>query len=320
MPQPMESVACNLCGSVDLRPAYSQPDELFHPEEWFTVVECKSCGLGFVNPRPIREGMNRYYPSEFYQTFVETDHSQRYAEEAAYLADIVDSPRALLDVGCANGDFPRYMRDKGWLVEGVEIGVSARGIDDFPVYRCELTQLESGEKRYDAITAWAVFEHVHDPMAYFKKVGQLLKGGGRFVFLVTDFQSLPSRNLFREDLPRHLYFFTEDTVRGYLETAGLHLAKVDRHNRIFSMRPVNWLRYYFYRKCLGRDLNWHDLPETPRDYFKRVGNSGLTAKIAYVATHPFALLDRLLLPFFELLAPRSLTGGIVTYVATKQND
>lgn len=320
MLHPMESVACNLCGSLDLRPAYSQPDELFHPDEWFSVVECRSCGFGFVNPRPTREEMGRYYPSEFYQTFAETDHSQRYAEEAAYLEDIVGSPRVLLDVGCANGDFPRYMREKGWDVEGVEIGVSARGIDDFPVYRCELPQLDANTVGYDAITAWAVLEHVHDPMAYFRKVGQLLKNGGRFVFLVTDFTSLPSQKLFREDLPRHLYFFTEDTVSKYLEYAGLHLVKVDRHNRIFSLRPVNWLRYYFYRICLGRDLTWHELPEAPRDYFNRVGKRGVMAKTIYVATHLLAVFDRLLLPLFELLAPHSLTGGIVTYVAIKQDD
>jgi hypothetical protein len=137
---------------------------------------------------------------------------------------------------------------------------------------------------------------------------------------VTDFPSLPSRHLFREDLPRHLYFFSEATVERYLKAAGLRLQKIDRNNRIFSLRPVNWLRHYLYKTILRRNLTWHDLPEAPRDYFKRTGSRSLMAKLVYVLTHPFAVIDRLLLPLFELLAPQSLTRGIVTYVATKQND
>ena len=86
------------------------------------------------------------------------------------------------------------------------------------------------------------------------------------------------------------------------------------------MRPVNWLRYYFYKMCLRRNLTWGDLPEAPRNYFVRVGSSSLLAKAAYAATHPFAIVDRLLMPIFELIAPRALTGGIVVYVATKQGS
>lgn len=320
MSNSLESVACNLCGSLDLQPAYSQPDELFHPDEWFTVVECKSCGLGFVNPRPTQDEIGRYYPKEFYQDFDDPRHQQRYVEEAAYLSDITAPVRTLLDVGCANGDFARFMRSKGWQVEGVEISSNAREIKDFPIYNCALPDIPVSEQRYDVITAWAVLEHVHDPMAYFLKASQLLKPGGRFVFLVTDFPSLPSRYLYREDLPRHLYFFSEVTIARYLQAAGLQPQKADRNNRIFSLRPVNWLRYYLYRIFLRRPPTWHEIPEAPRDYFKRTDSHGLKAKILYVLTHPFAVIDRLLLPLFELLVPQSLTRGIVTYVATKQND
>lgn len=320
MSEPLEKVACNLCGSIDLQSAYSQPDELFHPDEWFTVVECQSCGLGFVNPRPTQDAIGRYYPKEFYQNFDDPRHQKRYAIEAAYLKEIEAPSRTLLDVGCANGDFARFMRNKGWQVEGVEISPNAREIKDFTVYNCALPDIPVNEARYDAITAWAVLEHVHDPMAYFMKASKLLKPGGRFVFLVTDFQSLPSRHLYREDLPRHLYFFTEPTVARYLKSAGLTLLQTDRDNRIFNLRPVNWLRYYLYKIFFRRPPTWHEIPEAPRDYFNRKGSHSLATKILYVFSHPFAVIDRLLLPIFELLAPHALTRGIVTYVATKQSN
>src|SRR3546814_5417313 len=62
---------------------------------------------------------------------------------------------------------------------------------------------------YDVITAWAVLEHVHDPMSYFMKAASTIQSGGYFVFLVTNFDSISSRSLFREDVPRHLYFFSK---------------------------------------------------------------------------------------------------------------
>lgn len=48
----LETVPCNLCGGREFTPLYCKPDEFYHREDWFQVVACKACGLGFVNPRP----------------------------------------------------------------------------------------------------------------------------------------------------------------------------------------------------------------------------------------------------------------------------
>ncbi len=318
----METVSCNLCESLNLRPVYQMPDILFNPQEWFSVVECKSCGLGFTNPRPTRAEMGRYYPPAFYQYF-ETNqafHAQRYAVEGGYLDDVPGPERRLLDVGCANGDFPRYMAKQGWQVAGVEVSEAARPIEDFQVFRCALTEVPLNEPTFDAITAWAVIEHVHDPLAYFQKASGLLKPGGRFVFLVTNFESWASRNLFREDLPRHLYFFSEQTVRRYMQRVGLELTKVDYSNEIYAIRCVNWLRYLWYRLALKRPLQWLDLPERPQAFFERLGRADLRAKLQYVLQHPLAVIDRSLLPLFELLMPERIAMGAVVFVATKPRE
>jgi SAM-dependent methyltransferase len=315
----METVNCNLCDSSSLRRVYRMPDLLFHPDEWFDVVECTSCGLGFTNPRPSRTEMARYYPPAFYHYFEENAafHARRYAMEARFLEGTPGANRRLLDVGCANGDFPRHMAAQGWSVTGVEVSESAKPIEDFPVFRCELTEVPLDEPSFDAITAWAVIEHVHDPLAYFRKAARLLKPGGRFVFLVTNFESWASHHLFREDLPRHLYFFSEATVRRYMQRVGLQLEQADYSNDIYAIRCVNWLRYCFYRVVLRRPMNWPDLPERPQAYFERMGRADPLTKIKYVLQHPFAVIDRALLPLFELLAPKRLTMGAVVFVATK---
>ena len=82
----MEHVNCNLCGSTDFRAVYEMPDVKFYPDEWFTIVECARCGLGFVNPRPTRDEIGKYYPADYYDYLAPELHQQRYAREAAYLA------------------------------------------------------------------------------------------------------------------------------------------------------------------------------------------------------------------------------------------
>lgn len=296
------------------------PDVHFHRDEWFDIVECRSCGLGFVNPRPTFDEMAKYYPAEFYGYFDDVSvHQRRYQREAEYL-DGVDSDRMLLDIGCANGDFPRFMMKRGWKVEGVEVSPNSRAITDFPVYRQDFASLPQETSRYDAITAWAVFEHVHDPMAYFRKVAALLKPGGRFVFLVTNFNSASSRYLFREDPPRHLYFFTERTVARYLERAGLRLESGHFDDRIYAMRPVSWLRRLLFKSFFRRPLRFKDVPDNRVEYLTRHGLANTAAaNLRYVLTHPLTVLDRLTMPLYERLQIMSRTYGIVTYVATRPN-
>ena len=69
--------------------------------------------------------MSLYYPREFFQYFHDqaSFHQRRYAAEASFLADIIHDCRKprLLDIGCASGEFPRFMQRFGWDVEGVEI-------------------------------------------------------------------------------------------------------------------------------------------------------------------------------------------------------
>ncbi len=174
----MEHVSCNLCGSTALRPVYTMPDAKFFNDQWFTVVECVGCGLGFLNPRPTREEMGKHYPAEYYDYLSPAGDQLRYERQAEFLAErkrAAERPR-LLDVGCANGDFPRFMM-RSRMGRGRRRSVVHVDADpDFPVHPLEFSRPTSiPDASFDAVTAWAVLEHVHDPMAYFRKASAVLK-------------------------------------------------------------------------------------------------------------------------------------------------
>ena len=321
----MEFVACNLCGSRRYTQVYEMPDPRFFPEDHFKVVECAECGLGFVNPRPTIEEIVRYYPSEYYlheptKSFERYLH-KRFCNEARFLERYAKPKggETLLDVGCANGDFPRFMAARGWQVEGVETSESSQPITDFHVFKQEFQNIPVSPSTYDAVTAWAVMEHVHDPMAYFQKASQVLKRGGVFVFLVTNFHSVTSRKLFCEDVPRHLYFFTRETLQRYLQESGFTLEKEDNGGSIYKMSPRNWLPYILQTKLRGKPFHYSDLPVSSREFRKARGlQRGFRAAMQYAAYSPAATLDRMLTPLVEAAQVLRKTYCISAYVARKK--
>jgi len=300
------------------------PDRRFFRDDFFTVVECDGCGLGFVNPRPTITEIQKYYPPEYYQDPPTKSHerylTRRFSTEACYLKELENENgrKKLLDVGCANGDFPRFMAARGWDVEGVEISDSSQRITDFRLHTREFHEIPVNEPTYDAVTAWAVLEHVHDPMAYFQKASEVVKKGGLFVFLVPNFVSVASRYLFCEDVPRHLYFFTRETVRQYLEKTGFMLTKEDNGRSIYKLAPNNWLAFMVRARLLGKKYSYQDVPLTSKE-FRRLNHlpGGVVTALKYAAYSPASVIDRMLWPVIETAQILRKTYGVSTYVARK---
>jgi 2-polyprenyl-3-methyl-5-hydroxy-6-metoxy-1,4-benzoquinol methylase len=316
----VETVNCNLCGSHDYRTIYKRPDIRYHPDEEFTVVECLECGLGFVNPRPDSSEIRKYYPNSFYQRY-ETGkdfHLARYARQARYLERVTRERPLLLDVGCANGGFPLFMKQKGWRVEGLEISSHVRLPGDFPIHRVPLHKADIPHGAYDAVTMWAVLEHVHDPMAYIARTSAALRRNGVFVFVVPNFNSLASRLLLGEDVPRHLYFFTEETVRRYLEINGLRLLSARHGYDTQFMNPNNLLIYLVHRLTSKRPFSASDLKVTREQFLARQRlKPGMRSTVRYIFSHPLATADSALALVAGPVEKLMKRYGIVTYIAEK---
>jgi SAM-dependent methyltransferase len=301
------------------------PDVRLFPDEYFTVVECSECGLGFVNPRPDRKEIQRHYPRDYYQNEVSIGFARylrkRFTHQARYLKELEErpGPRKLLDVGCFNGEFPRFMAARGWDVSGVEISQVSARITDFPVFRQELNEIPICEPTYDAISAWAVLEHVHDPMAYFHKASQVLKKGGLFVFQTPNFVSTASRRLFWEDVPRHLYFYKRENVAQYLEKTGLILEREDNRGNVYKCSPAGWLPYVIRTRLQGKPFAYTDKPLSSKEFRKKHHlQRGIAADLKYLAFSPVSVLDRMLWPALEAVQILRKTYGSSTYVARKR--
>ena len=132
---------------------------------------------------------------------------------------------AVLDLGCSSGGFlyrlnHRFPQD--YKILGMD--VSSPPLDHaekmgVPVIRENFLTHHFAEQ-FDAITFWAVMEHLFEPQLFLKKAAALLKPGGLCFILTPNMDSLAVRLLgakYRYIFAEHLNYFTPATLRKFAE-------------------------------------------------------------------------------------------------------
>lgn len=296
-----EYVACNLCGADDARLLFRRGDYRYWIDdaEW-SVVQCRNCGLGYINPRPTEEEIARYYVGGYYDQ--RDAFAERYRRQARYLAG---PPSRLLDIGTAGGQFLVVMRDLGWDVAGIEPFAENGTPDAVEISHSRFPAEQAyAPESFDVVTAWAVFEHLHDPLAAFGACAELLRPAGRLIIQVPSLRSVSVRLGHQDDTPRHLYLFSPKSLRRYAGAVGLEVERMSDVTDLFSAGSRGSLRRLAFRAVGRTDRDLALLLRQPRS--ERFRRAPLLAGVATAAN----LLDRLLLPKW-LLRATGLSGQIV---------
>jgi len=282
-----EHVRCNLCGGDSPKFLFRARDYRLRTDDvvW-SVVRCAVCGLGYLDPQPTPDEIHRYYPPEYFDRS-DAPARERYEHEAKYLPS---RPGRLLDIGTADGGFLTVMSERGWQVEGIEASEAARAPADLTVHRVPFPG-DSGlaAASFDVITAWAVFEHLHDPAAAFRECARLLRPDGLLIAQVPNLDSAFGRFSRQEDIPRHLYFFSPRTLRQYAARSGLALERIVHTTDLFGGSGRGVLRLLLTHAVGGTTLSYFDfLALKRRERFRR-------RPLFASAWHVTAALERLIL-------------------------
>jgi SAM-dependent methyltransferase len=234
----MEAIDCPLCGGARHKFLFARRDHTHYVTGTrFRVVRCRDCGMVFVNPRPGPGEIDAFYPEDYYEAQVPA--AQLLREKRAGLearARLLEDlpPGRLLDVGCQKGEFMLWMQQRGWQVQGVEVSRKAPNLFGLPIFYGRLEEAAFRPRSFDAVTAWAVLEHVHDPVGLLRRLARLLRPEGRAFVLVPNFRSLPGRFMRHDDVPRHLVMFTPRTLSRAAAAAGLRVERTVFSDDIFS--------------------------------------------------------------------------------------
>ncbi len=245
-------VRCPLCGADDYKVRYDDRSAGDHldPQVHYTstssafgshgrIVECRSCSLVYVNPRP--------HHLKVQDSYAEVEDTRYLEEEQGRVETFAASVRQvqrfrptgrLLDVGCHVGTFLVQAQKAGYLVDGVEPSVWASGIAAEriagTVWNSTIEDAGLPEAAYDVATIWDVIEHLPDPALTMRSVHSALRPGGIFAVSTMDV-SAPFARLLGHRWPwymhMHLVYFSRQTLTEMLRREGFEIVEVSRHTR-----------------------------------------------------------------------------------------
>ncbi|MBU1912875.1 MAG: class I SAM-dependent methyltransferase, partial [Candidatus Omnitrophica bacterium] len=250
-------------------------------EEEFQLVQCSNCGHIYTNPTPV--DILKFYPKDY------NPHTDKFdfIQKAYYVLfrNISGEKGQVLDVGAGNGNFLRFMKEKGWKCSGTEVSeymVNLCNLSGLDVHKGELCDIKF-QTQFDIITFWASLEHMKNPARDLKIARQLLKKGGRLVIWVPNICSLEAR-LFKKywhhlEVPTHYSQFRPQTLRYLLEKTGYKVTKI-RHDWLTSAFFPS-LQYYLKDRGIKVNLARFRLFSFPFDIFcSIIRRSGLITAYA----------------------------------------
>lgn len=231
---------CPWCESPRLKLRLRSGDQIQHKPGTFTLMECRSCGHIFQNPRLSLEGLEYYY-RDFYDGIggaqVEAGFELGKAGNLARARHLqqffpAEPPRRWVDVGTGYGHFCRDAREV-WpetRFEGLDMGVSVeegrdRGWLD-EAHRGFLPDLAPGlAGQFDVVSMHHYLEHTREPRVELDSAALLLREGGILMIEVPNpesiFGRLVGRWWFPWLQPQHLNFVTRANLMQALMHRGL---------------------------------------------------------------------------------------------------
>jgi 2-polyprenyl-3-methyl-5-hydroxy-6-metoxy-1,4-benzoquinol methylase len=197
----------------------------------------------YMNPVPAEMASGQYYDAAGDEYLTPEKIASDYADvrfERELKLFRTHCPRgSVLDVGCSSGGFLHQLKQRfpddytvlgtdvatGPLVQAAKMGV--------PTVQGAFLE-QSFPEKFDAVTFWAVMEHLSAPGLFLRKAVSLLKPGGHCFMLTPSLGSLAVRLLgrkYRYIFAEHLNYFTPKTMRQF---AGRELEIVDLKSTHFN--------------------------------------------------------------------------------------
>lgn len=226
-----------------------------HDQRSYELYWCAACSFGQVEPRPSQADVRDFYDTEYYTHAALAPRKLRpgFAERlrthlawridrcrdlSAELVDqLVESrPARICEIGCGDGTLLQALSEHGHRVAGLEPdplarkAALARGIEAHAGEAEDLPQtLAQGS--FDVVILRHVLEHCLDPLRALEGARSLLRPGGLLVCETPNNVALGLRQAGAHwpwlDVPRHLNFFSAESLRRICERVGIRVRTLD---------------------------------------------------------------------------------------------
>ena len=253
--------ACILCGAADFdeTPYFYQ-----FKGSRITIVRCRSCGLGTLDPMLPEEDIPFLYSSEYFEGDYHCGVACRpYREEVEKLKREVKpllsmirnfQPRGkYLEIGCAGGAMLAEARNGGFDTVGVELSSQmaewGRKHLHLDIREGKVETQNFPDNSFNVVFLGDVIEHLPNPRAVLEEIRRILPPEGIVALAYPmELNSLVPRmrrafHLRRQSphKPYHLFYYTTRTMRLLLERCGFQVV-LEKEEKLMRSKPaLTWL-------------------------------------------------------------------------------
>ncbi len=251
----MDKIVCDICGSNNLK-KFGLAGKIYS--------ECADCEAVRMENPPTDTELAEYYGEDYSITaddYAESERRRffRIPEQISLIseiAELIEPPARILDVGCDKGYFLDEARRFGYEVCGAEPSRRAREYCARVGVQCS-PSIEEASGMFDAVVMWHSLEHFPDPIGTLKTLYDKLNPG-RFIFVRVPNFACVYRKIFgarwiwlQPDM--HYRHFTPKSLAKALEIPGFKVLKAESrkpNNRL--TKRSNRISIATFRKAFGK--------------------------------------------------------------------
>lgn len=230
------NIICGICGSSDNSVIWEKPSN----------VICKNCSFVFINPRPSKKDLDKYYKNisftsgKVFKEFKPGSRSYMLTKErAGFLKKCLPiKTGAILDVGCGTGEFLLSFDRSKWDLFGIDptpYAVEKAKQKGLNVFLKDIEGLRFSKGTFDLICIISVLEHVYSPKGTLIKIRNLLKPGG-YLFLEVPNILETGDGVSELNTSEHLSHFSYRSLKFLLNRVGFKIVSQDRKCRVPNIR------------------------------------------------------------------------------------
>lgn len=259
----MEYINCILCKEDNTETILTVKDFRYKTsDETFTIVRCKKCKLVYLNPRPSKDTISKYYPdnyrtrkmlkTELIESKIKTFRTKRKAlffKNPWYLE--FPPGTNVMDIGCGSGELLLRLKELSCNPYGIDIDDTAskflREVMSLLVITWDIDNgIPFTDDFFDVIIMRHSLEHVYNPVHVLHEIRRALKPGGLLLIGVPNIDSFVSKitGIYWGDLdvPRHLFHFSPHTISILLINTGFSFS-IDKIHHEMKLRRISIERW-----------------------------------------------------------------------------
>lgn len=179
--------------------------------------------------------IDNFQPESYYEEYLMTatysqkmqDLQRSQIEKLTRLHSSPFGPQSFVEIGCGDGSFLKYARDKVERVLGIEpsknFAVEARrnGFEVLNGYVCDNSLLTN--EKFDSFASRQVFEHLEDPVSVLTGICKMLNPGAVGLIEVPNGHRALRMQRFFEFFPDHVNYYSVNSLVCLASTVGLNV-------------------------------------------------------------------------------------------------